>query len=198
MPSRIFITGPAASGKDRARHALMVARVCNQDPRCSGILHIIAARMGVKPDRSQLQALGDALRSIYGDDALARYADHTAAKRASWDDDARFVVADVRLPAEGKYLRSRGWIGIRIQRDEASRQAELVRRGEDPATMEHHTEKAFLDVPVDAVIPNDCNPEEFDRRVVQTVQRLILEHDPESQSWLNMRPEGREFGSGNE
>ena len=185
----IFITGPAASGKDTARSALMKARIARHDPRCSGLLRTIEKWMGNEPQRRNLQALGDAFRTIYGEDVLARYVHNSAKNR-----EGGCVCPDVRLPAEGEYLRKQGWIGIRIQRDEASRQAELVRRGEDPATMEHHTEKSYLDVPVDAVIPNDCSQEEFEQRVVSTVRRLILERDPESQQWLNMRPEGREFG----
>ena len=170
----VYLTGPAGSGKDTAARALLESWVGGMIPRCAWLpIHVVAALDMDDSRRRALQFAGDALRNAFGDDFLARWV-----ADASDDYPAQNAVCpDVRLPAEGAYLRSRGWIGLRIERDEVSRQAELVRRGEDPATMAHHTETSYRDVPVDGIVYNAGTEEDLAATVVDMVRAIARQRE---------------------
>lgn len=164
---KIYLAGPAASGKDTAASALVRHFPELRLVRIAQPMYDIAERVfgSQEKDRRLLQDIGDALRSIDRDvfiDCLLR---RTA--------DGSWVCPDVRLPREGERLRSAGWIGIRIERPWANRALALEQRGESEADLAHHTEGVVDLVPVDAAVENRGTRRRFESAVIREVSRMV-------------------------
>ena len=163
-PLRVYLTGPAGSGKTQAAEILRrdhglprvsLGDVCREECR----------RLGWPEDRVHLQAAGDRLRG----------ADPAGVALAAGVLDTRgpLVVDGVRLAAEAVLLRAHGFLGVRIDAPAAVRAARLAVRDGCPAVPDHPTESGI--VPTDLRLPNvGQDPAELRRSVRLLVARLAL------------------------
>ena len=167
VPMKVYIVGPAASGKDTAAQALVRHFPELRLIRIAQPMYDIASNVfgRRRKDRRLLQDIGDALRSVDPD----VFIDLVLRSTRDWS----WVCPDIRLAREGERLRSNGWIGIRVERPLSARLLALEERGESGADLAHHTEAAVDLVPVDAVVANRGTKAGFEAEVVRTVTRLI-------------------------
>jgi len=148
-PVRLYLTGPAGSGKSEvARHlverhglyCISLADFCRQE----------GLRLSWPEDRRHLQAAGDRLR---GTDAatLARLALETPVPTAA----AGVVVVGVRLPEEAHALRWAGYLGVGVTATEWTRAHRIWIRGETWPVPARPTEWESAQVRIDYVLPNE-------------------------------------------
>jgi dephospho-CoA kinase len=153
MEARVFLTGPAGSGKTRLAQALERAGylrvglgdLCRQE----------AMRAGCPLDRRMLQYIGDQIRRAGGGPhALAAEADQMLRAYPR----APAVIDGVRLAAEAEYLRARGYLGVRVDAPEPVRLARLEARGERNDG-QHPTETEWAAIPVRWVVLGTADPD---------------------------------------
>ena len=166
-PLRIYVSGPAGSGKTEVARLLQVqhgfTRVSLGD-----LCRAEARRRGWPEDRAHLQAAGDALRA--GNPArLAALALAQVLGRPGPS-----VIEGVRLAAEATYLRARGVIGVSVEAPEHLRAVRLRARDGSSRVPEHVTEREALDLPADLRLLNDGDRAGLDRAVRLMVARAAL------------------------
>lgn len=185
-PRLVGLVGPAGAGKTTAARHLSVVfnyRILNfADPlrvACSAIFGWSMEKLeGVTPEardwrerpdpwwskrlgipdfspRRALQTVGtELLRNGLSQDVLV------AALERRLDPLTLTVVADVRMPNEASFVRSRGGVLVGIVRQT------------DTTGTRHPTETHWQEIVCDAVVVNDCTLAEFHRRVEHTVRSL--------------------------
>ena len=166
-PLRLFLAGPAGSGKTE------VARLLEEQHHfcrvsLGDLCRAEATRRGWPDDRLHLQAAGDALR---GADA-ARLADLALGQVRGLRGPV--VVEGVRLAAEAGHLRARGVIGVAVEAPEHVRQARLLGRDGSGWVPAHRTEREAENLPVDLRLANGGDREALEKAVRLVVARAAL------------------------
>lgn len=166
-PLRIYVSGPAGSGKTEVARLLQVqhgfTRVSLGD-----LCRAEARRRGWPEDRAHLQAAGDRLR---GADPAQLAALALAQVRCC---TGPVVIEGVRLQAEARYLREHGCIGVAVEAPEALRAARLRARDGSSRVPEHTTEREAGALPVDLRLTNGGDRESLERQVRLMVARAAL------------------------
>ena len=147
-PLRLFLSGPAGSGKTEVARLLQqrhgFARVSLGD-----LCREECVRRGWLQDRGHLQRAGDLLRAGYPS-GLAALALITVR-----DLRGPVVIEGVRLGAEAGYFRARGVIGVSVVAPQALRAARLRARDGSDRVPDHSTEREAGSLPADLRIQND-------------------------------------------
>ena len=166
-PLRIYVSGPAGSGKTEVARLLQTrhgfARVSLGD-----LCRAEARRRGLPEDRATLQAVGDLLRGI--DPARLAVLAWERAKTIR----GPLVIEGVRLAAEARYLRDRSMIGVAVVAPEALRAARLRARDGSDRVPEHATEMEAPLLAVDLRLVNTGDRAALERAVRLAVGRATL------------------------
>lgn len=167
-PLRLFLSGPAGSGKTE------VARLLEEQHHfcrvsLGDLCRAECARRGWPQDRPHLQRAGDLLRA--GDPS--RLAALALAKARNLR--GPLVIEGVRLGAEAGYLRARGVIGVAVEASAEVRDARLLGRDGSSRVQDHSTEREAGSLPADLRIQNDHEDRDALRRQVRvTVGRAVM------------------------
>jgi dephospho-CoA kinase len=181
-PLRLFLSGPAGSGKTE------VARLLEEQHHfcrvsLGDLCRAECARRGWPQDRPHLQRAGDLLRA--GDPS--RLAALALAKARNLR--GPLVIEGVRLGAEAGYLRARGVIGVAVEAPAEVRAARLLVRDGSSRVPQHRTEREAGTLPADLRLVNDGDRQAMERAVRLLVGRATLLHVQQSTAHRGGRAE---------
>lgn len=172
---KIAIIGKMRSGKDTAGDYLVDMHGCKRFAFGDEIGRVIQryfpqAHKKGKP-RHHYQLIGQTFRQL-DPDVWINALDTDLFFRSTKHDNV--VITDVRQQNEIDYLRSKGFVILKITADEPTRLKRIANEGDrfDPATLQHETETAVDGLPYDFEIQNEGTPVSFLYKVELLVSQL--------------------------
>lgn len=144
--------------------------------RISGKMRDIARELEINPTRDFLQGIGKFMRD-FDDDVWIRYLVKKIQKISN--DFESIVVDDIRRKNEITYLKSLGFVIIRIDSSSSSRKARIESRKNLSINQEewekwtsHLTEVQVPELDVDYIIKNEGSLEDLTRQIDLIIQEL--------------------------
>ncbi|WP_144509843.1 hypothetical protein [Bacillus sp. FJAT-22090] len=134
---------------------------------------------GTSKNRQLLQAIGTKFREIDAEVWIKKMfqdIDAEADMRRKLKYSKEFiVVTDCRMPNEYQALKDKGFTFIRVQTDEAVRQARMIGRGDTFSNkdMKHHTETFYDQFKCDYTISNNGTVEEAYESLDRIIDELL-------------------------
>lgn len=172
---KIAIIGKMRSGKDTAGDYLVDLHDFKRFAFGDEIGRIIKryfpqAHDNGKP-RHHYQLIGQTFRQL-DPDVWINALDTDLFFRSTKNDNV--VITDVRQQNEVEYLKSKGFVILKIETDEPIRLQRIANEGDrfDPKTLQHETETAVDNLPYDYLIKNNGTPVSFLYKIEGLVERL--------------------------
>lgn len=177
---KIAIIGKMRSGKDTAGDYLIDLHDFKRFAFGDEIGRVIkryfpTAHEYGKP-RRHYQLIGQTFRQL-DPDVWIHALDTDLFFRSTKNDNV--VITDVRQPNEVEYLRSKGFVILKIEADEPTRLKRIAREGDrfDPTTLQHETEIAVDGLSYDYLITNNGTPVSFLYKIEGLVNMLQKDGD---------------------